>query len=279
LPRWAPPEETAQGTDQSGCLAALLHLIEQLAQLTLKGGQIETPVTPAAGIDLTEQPEPIRLEVGDQLLPAALRNRWSLAGLGHGMHEDGSMQALFSPGSLVTIAGASLSVIGWVGYATGNPNLSLPTIFYGIPILLAGLALKSSELPPPQRPVPPSQLRALREQPASEPLRKLLADVCRWRYGQKAHLESSLEVLKLWDDDAPPQLLAVEELDCGGSYGLRLRFSLGAVPLQRWQAQQQRLGRFFGSTLRAEIEPIGTAQLDLRLLPLQPEVVPAEQVA
>jgi hypothetical protein len=55
------------------------------------------------------------------------------------------MQALFSPASLVTVAGALLSTIGWIGYATGNPNLSLPTIFYGIPILLAGLALKSSD--------------------------------------------------------------------------------------------------------------------------------------
>ncbi|MEB3184966.1 MAG: DUF2854 domain-containing protein [Cyanobacteriota bacterium] len=189
------------------------------------------------------------------------------------------MQALFSPGSLVTVAGAALSVIGWIGYATGNPNLSLPTIFYGIPILLAGLALKSSELPPPQRLIPAARLKALRDQPASEPLRKLLADVSRWRYGQKAHLESSLEVLKLWDDDAPPQLLAVEELECDGRYGLRLRFALGGVPLQRWQDQEQRLGRFFGSTLQAQIEPIGTDQLDLRLLPLQPAVVPAEQAA
>ncbi len=177
------------------------------------------------------------------------------------------MQALFSPGSLVTVAGAALSVIGWVGYATGNPNLSLPTIFYGIPILLGGLALKSSELPPAQRIVPAAQFKALREQPASEPLRKLLADVTRWRYGQKAHLESSLEVLKLWDEDTPPQITAIEELSCDGGYGLRLRISLGAVPLDRWRAQQERLGRFFGPNLRAEIEPIGSAKLDLRLLP------------
>jgi hypothetical protein len=189
------------------------------------------------------------------------------------------MQALFSPGSLVTVAGAALSVIGWIGYATGNPNLSLPTIFYGIPILLGGLALKSSELPPAQRVVPAAQFKALREQPASEPLRKLLADVTRWRYGQKAHLESSLEVLKLWDEDTPPQIVAIEELDCDGRYGLRLRFSLGAVPLDRWQSQQERLGRFFGPNLKAELEPIGSAQLDLRLLPAQSTAAPAELAA
>lgn len=177
------------------------------------------------------------------------------------------MQALLSPGSLVTITGAALSVIGWIGYASGNPNLSLPTIFYGIPILLGGLALKSSELPPPCRLTPANQLRGLREQPSSEPLRRLLNDVVRWRYGQKAHLESSLEALKLWDDDEPPQLLSVEELDCKGQYGLRLSFSTGAVPFERWQDRQGRLGRFFGPGLRAELDRKGEASLDLALIP------------
>ena len=58
------------------------------------------------------------------------------------------MQSLRSPGTLVTLAGAALTVIGSLAYVSENPNLSLPTIFYGIPILLGGLALKSSELPP-----------------------------------------------------------------------------------------------------------------------------------
>jgi hypothetical protein len=186
------------------------------------------------------------------------------------MQEDGSMQALLSPGSLVTVAGMALSVIGWVGYATGNPNLSLPTIFYGIPILLGGLALKSSELAPAERLTPPAQLRALRDLPQNEPLRKLLADVTRWRYGQKAHLESSLEVLKLWDEEAPPQLLAIEELQVDGGYGLRMRFAVAGVPLERWQSQQERLGRFFGKGMRADIQSVGKGLLDLSLLPEVP---------
>lgn len=177
------------------------------------------------------------------------------------------MQALFSPGSLVTLAGALLTVIGSLAYVTANPNLSLPTIFYGVPIFIGGLALKSSELPPAKRLTPPSQFKALREQEASEPLRKLLADVVRWRYGQKAHLESSLEVLKLWDDDAPPQLVSIEELDCQGHYGLRLNFRCEGVPYERWLSQQERLGRFFGPQLVAELESSGQGAFNLRLLP------------
>jgi hypothetical protein len=188
-----------------------------------------------------------------------------------GIKEDGLMQALLSPGSLVTVAGAALSVIGWIGYASANPNLSLPTIFYGIPILLGGLALKSSELPPARRLTPPASLRNLRELPESEPLRRLLADVLRWRYGQKAHLESSLEALKLWDDDRPPALTAVEELDCDGGYGLRLVFDRGAVPFERWQERQDRLGRFFGAGLEARVERQGEEALSLTLMPRQPQ--------
>ena len=88
----------------------------------------------------------------------------------------------------------------------------------------------------------------------------------RWRYGQKAHLESSLEALKLWDDDTPPQLEEIEELTGPEGYGLRMRFSLGAVGLERWQEKQERLGRFFAKGLRAELDDLGDDRIDLRLL-------------
>jgi hypothetical protein len=177
------------------------------------------------------------------------------------------MLAIASPGSLVTIAGAALSVIGWVGYATANPNLSLPTIFYGIPILLGGLALKSSELPPATLLPASADAVALRQVPASQTLRKLVKDVTRWRYGQKAHLESSLETLKLWDEDAPPQLLSVEELAVEGRYGVALRFRCEGVPYTQWVEKQERLGRFFDKGLRAELSEPSRGELLLQLVP------------
>ena len=78
------------------------------------------------------------------------------------------MKDFFSPGSLVTIAGGVLTVIGATAYATGSANLSLPTIFYGIPILLGGLALKSSELPPAIRVTPIKTFQKEREAAAPE---------------------------------------------------------------------------------------------------------------
>ena len=176
------------------------------------------------------------------------------------------MQALLSPGSLVTIAGAVLTVIGSIAYLGDNANLSLPTIFYGIPILLGGLALKSSELPPPQRLTAPSLLRDLRLESRNASLAKLLGDLCRWRYGQKAHLESSLEALGLWDEDAPPQLVSVEEFERQGAYGLRLLFDTAGVDPQRWQDRRERLGRFFGPGLQASLSQPSSAQVLLELL-------------
>lgn len=186
---------------------------------------------------------------------------------GLSLTEDELMQSFRSPGSLVTFAGAALTVIGSLAYVTDHPNLSLPTIFYGIPILLGGLALKSSELPPPVRLTSPVQMKELRNAPGSESLRKLLTDVCRWRYGQKAHLESSLEALKLWDEQDPPQLLSVEELALADGYGLRLTFGQGAVPFPRWEASQGRLGRFFGSGLQAQLAQLSNNTLALTLGP------------
>ena len=176
------------------------------------------------------------------------------------------MKELLAPGSLVTIAGGVLTVVGAIAYATGSANLSLPTIFYGIPIFLGGLALKSSELPPARRVTPAAQLKTEREQAAPE-LAKLLGDVTRWRYGQKAHLESSLEALKLWDEDNPPQLEEIEELKSEQGYGLRLRFQHNAVPLERWQEKRERLGRFFAKGLRAELNVLDDDRFDLMLLP------------
>ena len=176
------------------------------------------------------------------------------------------MNKLFSPGSIITVTGAVLSVIGLVAYFSNATNLSVPTFFYGVPILLIGLSLKTVELPPAKRVVPISKLSKIREQGAKE-LAAVLKDVTSFKYGPAAHLESSLKVLKLWDIDNPPTLLEVEELDVNGRYGLRLRFKIAGVPLDRWQAKQDRLSRFFAKGLKAELISPSSELIDLMLLP------------
>ena len=58
------------------------------------------------------------------------------------------MKQSFSPASIVSLTGAILAVTGLVSYFNDATNLSVPTFFYGVPILLIGLAMKKSELAP-----------------------------------------------------------------------------------------------------------------------------------
>ena len=58
------------------------------------------------------------------------------------------MKKQLSPASIVSIAGAILAITGLISYFNDATNLSVPTFFYGVPILLIGLAMKNSELSP-----------------------------------------------------------------------------------------------------------------------------------
>ena len=175
------------------------------------------------------------------------------------------MKKLLSPANLITVTGSILTVIGCVAYLTGAANLSVPTLFYGFPIFLGGLALKTTELSPAKQILPTSDLSKLRESGPPE-LSKLIKDVTRWRYGQHSHLESSLKSLKLWNQANPPQLLEIEELNKNKNYGLRLRFEIAGVSLERWQAQEERLGRFFAKGLKAEVLSENNKEIDIILL-------------
>ncbi len=185
------------------------------------------------------------------------------------------MNKFLSPANLITIGGASLSLIGLTAYFSDATNLSVPTFFYGVPIFLIGISLKTTEVPPAQRVVPPTKFASERDN-APEELGKLVKDVTRWRYGQSCQLESSLRVLKLWDIDNPPQLLEVEEFVKDGNYGIRMRFKMAAVSLERWSAQKERLGRFFAKGLCAELFCPTPSEIDLTLLPQKQEENPQE---
>ena len=176
------------------------------------------------------------------------------------------MTYLLAPANLITIIGGMLTVVGIIAYLTGAANLSVPTLFYGFPIFLGGLALKTSELPPATLINAPGSLKKAKAEGPTE-LIKLLGDVTRWRYGQKVHLESSLQALKLWNEDSPPALTEIELLETQDGYGVRLRFNIAGVPLANWEEKKERLGRFFAQNLQAELNSLSKKELDLILLP------------
>jgi hypothetical protein len=61
--------------------------------------------------------------------------------------------------------------------------------------------------------------------------------------------------------------VAIEELDSGGAYGLRLTIDCHGVPFERWEDRRERLGRFFGPGLTAHLHRSAPGRLQLSLLP------------
>ena len=162
------------------------------------------------------------------------------------------MNKYLSPGNLIVTTGGILAFIGMTAYFTDSVNLSVPTFFYGVPIFLIGLGLKTSEIPPVKL-FDKSNFATNRFNRPKE-LTALVKDVTRWRYGIKAHLESSLEALNLWDEDDPPQLQQIEEITKEDKTGLRLHFEINGVPVEKWIEKQDRLNRFFVKGLESEFD-------------------------
>ena len=160
------------------------------------------------------------------------------------------MKDFYSPANLITITGGALSFIGMTAFFTESVNLSVPTFFYGVPILLIGLALKTSEVEPVQL-INKEVFQADKFNRPKE-LTELVKDVTKWRYGIQAHLESSLEVLKLWNEENPPKLTELEEITKNDRNGLRMHFEINNVPIEKWFEKQERLNRFFVKGLESE---------------------------
>ena len=160
------------------------------------------------------------------------------------------MKKYFSPGNLIVTTGGILAFVGMTAYFTDSVNLSVPTFFYGVPIFLIGLGLKTSEIPP----VELIDIKNFKINKFNRPkeLTALVKDVTRWRYGIKAHLESSLEALNLWDEDDPGQLREIEEITKENKNGLRMHFEINAVAVEKWIDRQERLNRFFVKGLESE---------------------------
>lgn len=166
------------------------------------------------------------------------------------------------------IVGSVLSVVGLYAYLVGNSTLNLVGFFYGIPLLLGGLALKAAEL----KPVPFSQptsanVVALRTQQATPIQNQIRQDVTRYRYGQRAHLDSSLAALGLRPtDEERPVLIEIQEVETNGAYTLVLKFESPLIPLEIWQQKQQKLTSFFGPGIEARVSQPQSNQIELALV-------------
>ncbi|MGI8933664.1 MAG: DUF2854 domain-containing protein [Phormidesmis sp.] len=157
-------------------------------------------------------------------------------------------------GSVLLIAGGILTIIGFVAYAQEKATLNLIGFFYGVPILLGGLALRAAELTPvPYTQLPSAAVIALRQQ-ATQTQTQVRQDVTRYRYGQEAHLDETLERLGLSPNDTQrPVLSGIHEEQRDGAYTLVLEFDSPYVPFEKWQEKQPKIEAFFGPGIVAEV--------------------------
>jgi hypothetical protein len=173
-----------------------------------------------------------------------------------------------SLGNLGICVGLVLTTIGFVAYATNHPTLNLAGFFYGMPLLLGGLALKSGELRPIPFTTPSSpELVALRKEAATVTQKKLISDVTRFRYGQDVHLDRALELLELGaTDNDRPELTGIRETQIDHAYTLILEFDSPHVSLGDWQERHEKMTRYFGPNVRVDVSQPDEDQIELALI-------------
>jgi hypothetical protein len=158
-------------------------------------------------------------------------------------------------GLLCLSAGGVITIVGFAAYFLNYAALNMIGFFYGIPLILGGIALKITELKPVpfMKPTAPDVL-ALRQQ-ATSTQTQILKDITRYRYGQKAHLDSSLSFLGLSPtDEQRPEVLGIQESAIDGNYALTLLFDSTYIPYEDWQKKQGKMTSFFGPGVRVELE-------------------------
>lgn len=167
-------------------------------------------------------------------------------------------------------SGLLITLVSFSSYFGSNGTASATSLgfVYGVPILLIGCALKYAEL----QPVPlasTSEARALRETNATEIQKKIVSDITRHRYGDEAHLSAAMSALGLVPRGSPcPELLRAAERDRDGKYVLALEFFSVETPYKQWVERVERMERFFGPNISAEVEKLDDAKrlVELRLI-------------
>lgn len=173
--------------------------------------------------------------------------------------------------TLGLVVGSILTIVGLAAYFANYATLNLAGFFYGLPLVLGGLALKAAELQPVPFTVPTSaELLALREQQATPTQNQVRQDVTRYRYGQSAHLDDALKRLGLApSDEQRPTLEGLREITVDGAYALVLEFYSPFISLETWQQKQEKIATFFGPGLRVQVTQLPENRIDLALIAAQ----------
>jgi hypothetical protein len=164
----------------------------------------------------------------------------------------------FSLGNFTLGLGTFITVYSFYQYFTAQNSLTSLGFVYGLPIAIGGFALKYAEILPV--PVETDEKgEAMFEMKANETLRKVKEDVTRHRYGDEAHMESSLEKLGLVvEGKGFPQMIKIIQKAERGELAFTMVFQSKDTPFKTW-ADPQRIRKyetFFGGDVNAELQKI-----------------------
>jgi Protein of unknown function (DUF2854) len=179
---------------------------------------------------------------------------------------------MFGQLSLASLAlqiGLVITIVGFVAYFADYATLNLAGFFYGIPAVLLGLALKSTELKPVPFAQPTSpEVLALRQQQATVTQTKILKDITRYSYGQDAHFADALTYLGLSPKlaEARPLLERLREESIDGAYAIVLQFESSGVAFQAWKEKLEKMEKYFGPNVRVELSQPEEDYVDLALI-------------
>jgi len=160
----------------------------------------------------------------------------------------------FSLANFTLFAGLFITFYSFYQYFSNQNSLTSLGFVYGLPIALGGFALKYAEILPV--PVDSNEKGdAIFEAKGSEILKKVVKDVTRHRYGDDAHLDSSLEKLGLVvEGKGFPQMQKITMREEFGELAFTMQFQSKDTPFTTW-ADPQRIRKyesFFGG-LNAEV--------------------------
>lgn len=167
----------------------------------------------------------------------------------------------FSLGNLVIVSGVLITVLSFAEYlgdTSEGLNVSGLGFIYGIPIFLAGAALKYAEI----EPVPvfsTAKAEDIFEEKATETIRKIKQDVTRHRYGDEAHLDTTVKKLGLVVPGKDyPQLRELRQEEVDGELAFTMVWQSIDTPYKMW-ADERRVKKYetyFGPGVRAEVVKI-----------------------
>ncbi|CAM9593345.1 unnamed protein product [Ectocarpus fasciculatus] len=192
----------------------------------------------------------------------------------------------FSLANAAALAGLAITCASFYEYFStgGAGGLSGIGFVYGIPIALIGLALKYAELPPAPLQTTP-EAEALFEEKATETIRSIKSDVTRHRYGDEAHLDTTVKFLGLVmpQSDYPQLQYISQTIEPNGELGFTMVFQSKMTPFKRWVEPErvEKYVAFFGPGVDAEVIKVDAQDklVAIKLTTLPPGVAPTPKVA